>query len=180
MSSKSVAVHYITIYTPATNKPSSDKCSYTQKVHWKLTLKDVSTKILIFYKQNDTVCVIWENHRGNALRPEVPMEMYQRSSLPHCPGTEDNTAQPNAHARAFSKHLCTTVKNAVLNKHTLISIQMDFLADFQMRSVDGQHIAKPNWMSSFPLFVAFFKWKHLAFFIHVSQRQLDPWVLLNI
>lgn len=36
------------------------------------------------------------------------------------------------------------LKSAVLNKHALISIQMDFLADFQMRSVDGQQVGRPN------------------------------------
>lgn len=69
------------------------------------------------------------------------MEMYKCSTLP---GTEDNTAQLNTRLHLL-KHIYSRLsKNADLNKHTLIRIQIDFLADFQMSSVDGQHAAEPN------------------------------------
>lgn len=52
----------------------------------------------------------------------------------------------NKHTRLhLLKHIYARLsKNADLNKRMLIRIQMDFLADFQMSSVDGQHAAKPN------------------------------------
>lgn len=99
----------------------------------------MATHILIFH--NPYASVIRENHRRSVLRTEVPVEMwYQRSTLPDCLGTEGNKR-----ARRLFKHIyARLLKNAVLNKHALISIQMDFLADFQMRSVDGQQVGRPN------------------------------------
>lgn len=69
------------------------------------------------------------------------MEMYKRSTMHR--GQHGSTKHTRLH---LLKHIYARLsKNADLNKHTLmISIQMDFLADFQMRSVDGQHVAKPN------------------------------------